>query len=169
MEILGKLGIDWRLLLAQLVNFTLLLFVLHRFLYRPLLSALQKRTETIEKSIKDAQAIEKNLKETEQLQSEILAKAKREAQSLIQEAEKRAEQKRQTLLEKTKEDVANVVADAKRQIAAEKDGMLEHAREEFNDMVIAAVRTVLEKGLDKTVPKEMIHTVVKKAGSLLNK
>ena len=124
MEILSKLGIDWKLFVAQLVNFTLLMLVLHRFVYRPILAALQKRTATIEKSIQDAQKVGERLLETEEMQAAILGKAKQEAQNLVAEAEKRAEAKRQALLEKTKAEVASVIADAKRQIASEKEGML---------------------------------------------
>ena len=48
-ELFSKLGIDWKLLIAQIINFLVLLFVLYKFAYRPILSMLEKRTKKIEK------------------------------------------------------------------------------------------------------------------------
>mgnify|MGYP001588456271 CR=1 FL=1 len=63
MELISKLGIDWKLLVAQIVNFFILLFVLYKFAYKPVLEMLEKRSKTIEKGIHDAKASEERLKE----------------------------------------------------------------------------------------------------------
>lgn len=163
MDILGNLGIEPKLLAAQLINFALLLFVLHRFLYKPLLAVLAKRTETIEQSLKNAEAIEKRMKETAALQEEIMADARKKAQEMIDEATNIADQKRTLAVEKAKADVAGVIADAKAKINAEKRAMIAEAHEELGDLVTSAVAKVLELGLPKKIPAELITKVVEEA------
>ena len=61
-ELITKLGIDWKFLIAQIVNFLVLLFVLYKFAYGPILAMLEKRQKKIEKGLKDAEAATKNSK-----------------------------------------------------------------------------------------------------------
>lgn len=163
MEILGKLGIDWKLLVAQLVNFGLLLLILHRFVYKPLLGVLEKRASTIEKSLADARAIEERLKEAEQSKSDILIKARQEAAVLMEEVARLAEQRRVTALEKAKQEVAQVIEDAKAEIAREKQAMLSKAKEQFGELVVKAAQVVIQHGLDKEIPADLVEKVVSKA------
>ena len=61
MELLHKLGIDWRLLIAQLINFSVLLFVLYKFLYHPILNILEKRRKQIEENDIRTKSLEEKL------------------------------------------------------------------------------------------------------------
>ncbi|MEK7618767.1 MAG: F0F1 ATP synthase subunit B [Patescibacteria group bacterium] len=162
MEILANLGIDSKLFAAQLVNFALLLFILHRFLYKPLLVILQKRSETIEKSLKEAAEIEQRVKETAKMQEEILATARGEAQAILVKAQAIADEKQAAAVEKAEKKVAAVIVDAKEKIAAEKRQMLTEAREELGGLVITAVEKILETGLSKQIPEKLIADVVEK-------
>ncbi|PIR50188.1 F0F1 ATP synthase subunit B, partial [Candidatus Peregrinibacteria bacterium CG10_big_fil_rev_8_21_14_0_10_54_7] len=67
MELLTKLGINWQLLLAQIVNFAIVVGVLSFFLYKPLLNLIDTRRERIRKAMEDAQRIENQAKEMEEL------------------------------------------------------------------------------------------------------
>ena len=73
MEIFSKLGIDWRLLLAQVVNFLILLFVLRRFAYTPMLRFLEKRKNRIEKGLKEGKLATEKLLQIAKKEKEILA------------------------------------------------------------------------------------------------
>ena len=60
-ELIQTFHIDWKLLIAQLINFAIVLFVLWKFAIKPLSKTMDKRTNDIEKSIDDAKKIEENL------------------------------------------------------------------------------------------------------------
>ena len=68
MELLQKLGIDWRLLIAQLVNFSILVIILYKLLYKPVLKVLNDRKEKIEQGLKDAKSLGEELERTKELQ-----------------------------------------------------------------------------------------------------
>ncbi|MCK4891918.1 MAG: hypothetical protein KAS78_04575, partial [Candidatus Pacebacteria bacterium] len=66
LEIFSKLGLDYKLIIAQAVNFVLLLIILQRLAYKPILKMLNDRTEKIDKSLKQAEQIKEELKKTEE-------------------------------------------------------------------------------------------------------
>ena len=72
MEVLAKLGIDWKLLIAQAVNFLVLLWILRRYAYGPILRVLEARTARIEQGLKDAQASELKLQSAADEEKKLL-------------------------------------------------------------------------------------------------
>src|SRR3989344_8262437 len=93
MEVLAKLGIDWKLLLAQAVNFAVLFWVLRRFAYQPMLDFLEKRTVRIERGLKDAEAATAKLSELEVKEKAVLGEARTEAKAIIAAAEESAKKR----------------------------------------------------------------------------
>ena len=77
MEVLAKIGVDWKLLLAQVVNFLVLLWVLRRFAYRPMLEFLEKRTKRIESGLRDAKLATQKLSEIEAKERGVLEEARK--------------------------------------------------------------------------------------------
>jgi F-type H+-transporting ATPase subunit b len=165
MEILEKLGIDGRLFLAQLVNFGILLYLLHRFVYRPILTVLEKRQATIEKSLADARAIEEQMAETKALSADIMHQAKQEAAALLEHAEQLSEQKRRLGLEKTKEEIGKIVADAKEKIALEREEMVIEARSQVAELVLQATKKVVEQMSGKQISPDVVQKIVNEAKS----
>lgn len=161
MDLLTKLGIDWRLLIAQIVNFTVLLFVLYRFLYKPLLALLEKRRQRIEKSLEDAARIEADAKRMEELKREKVLEAQREAAKVMEEAGAKAEAQRQAVVEKTKQEAATVVAKAKEQIQAERADAMRGVQAETANLVVAVAEKVLREKLDEVKDKKFIEESMK--------
>ncbi len=82
-----KLGLDWKVLVAQVVNFGLLLFIMQRFLYKPLMKALDERNKKVKNALEDSQKIEEKLKSIEKKEAQLLDlardKAKKEREEII--------------------------------------------------------------------------------------
>src|SRR5581483_8862620 len=107
-------GVNWFLLSAQIVNFAVLLFILQKYAYKPILRMLQQRQETIAKSLKQAEEIEEKLQKTEDDREKVLEKAAKEAQSMIDEVTQAANQ---------------IIADAHAKAAEDMEKILEQGRE----------------------------------------
>lgn len=150
MELFSKLGIDWRMLIAQMINFGILLFILHRYVYRPLIAMLEKREAMIEKSVNDARAVEERLKSAEAGYEEVMTKARTQAAELLDTAEKTAEQRRAQAIEKTKEDVRQIVEQTRAMLRTEKTQMIEEIRHDVVTLVVSATKSILA---DVTTPK----------------
>ena len=157
MELLQKLGIDWRLLIAQIINFLILLLILYKFLYKPILHLLENRKEKIEKSLRDALKLEEELTKTKEFKEQELGKAKREAQQIIEQTQKNAETLGQELKEKTKKEVEKLVIEAKSRVAEEKEKMLTEVKKEATFLVVAAAEKVVGKIIDEKTQRKLIE------------
>ena len=120
MEALANLGINGKLLLAQAINFLVLLYILKRFAYKPMLEFLEKRTARIEKGLKDAEAAQAKLKEIESEEKKVLGKARQEARLLLSETETQAKARDARMLAQAEGEAKRFLDDARTQIEEDK-------------------------------------------------
>ena len=123
-SLLGPLGIDWRLFVLQTVAFAVLLLVLKKWVYPPILAMLDKRDESIKEGLEAAEQAKKAasesekrtaamLKKAQQESRTIVATAKNEAAEMVAEAEQKAKNQADSILESARNDVRAEVAQAK--------------------------------------------------------
>jgi F-type H+-transporting ATPase subunit b len=155
-ELVKIFHIDWKLLIAQIVNFAVVVWVLYRFALKPLMKILEKRNAEISKSLDDAKQIEANLMMSTQEKANLIAAAKKEANAIIEASRTDGSRQAQELLEKAKNEVNAVVASARQQIAEEKEKMLAESRKEIGELVIDVTDKVLRGTLNKEVDKDLI-------------
>lgn len=165
MELLEKLGIDWRLFVAQIINFLALLFVLYLFLYKPVLGLLERRRETIEKSLADAKKIEELAAKAEAATDAKMREVRKEAARILEEAERRAEALREEKLMLTKKDMEKIIEQSKAQLAYERESILREVKEEAGELVTSAVATILEGLPHEKIDKALIEGSLKKIKS----
>ncbi len=159
---LGTLGINLKIFLAQLLNFAVVLFVLWKWAYKPIVKLLEERQEKIERSVKQADDIEKRVRELASEQKEVIATAKSEAAKILDEARTTADDRKKGLLVKAKEEVKAVVAQGKAQLEAQKEQMIRDAREEIAAIAVEAARKILEDGVDEKKATKLAEGVVDK-------
>jgi F-type H+-transporting ATPase subunit b len=102
MEILQSLGIDWKILLAQIINFLVILFLLKKFAYKPFLKILRERKKIIRQGIEKSEKAEKMLQTIKVQRDKILTNAQKKAQQLFKQNEKRGEEKALQIIESAK-------------------------------------------------------------------
>jgi F-type H+-transporting ATPase subunit b len=129
-------GIDWRLLLINVVNFGVLLAGLYYFLYGPLLKVLEERRAKVQKGVHDAEAATAKLNEIESDASRMLAKAGAEADEVLAKARANAQEKGQELLAQSEAAAAARLKDAEAQAAALKQEALEESKKEVAKLVV---------------------------------
>ena len=121
MDILKSFGIQPTLLLAQIVNFLIILFLLSKFFYKPIIRMLEDRKKRIEQSLTNTDLIEEKLKNTQEKSTQIIKEAQKNAQDLITEAKNRAEQIIENANLEAGKSTEEGLKNAKGQIAAEKE------------------------------------------------
>lgn len=145
MEALGNLGIDWKLFVAQGVNFLVLLFVLRRYAYRPMLEFLEKRSDRIEQGLKDAEAAQVKLTEMEAQEKKVLAGARDEARAIISAAEVSAKKRDALRLSETEAQAKRFLDEAVIKIEEEKQRMLLEVKQEIAEVVTLSVEKILRE------------------------
>lgn len=116
MELLENFGFDPVLLIAQVVNFLIILYVLKRFLYKPILDMLKKREETVKEGIKQAEEARLLLENTQEKEKEIIKKARLAAEQMIKDAKTQAQEEAKIIEENSKKQATRLIEDAQRQI-----------------------------------------------------
>lgn len=118
-EILKNFGINPVLLIAQIVNFLIILYILKRFLYKPVLDVLRKRQETIKEGLKQAEETRLLLEKTAAREKEVLKKAQEEAKKMLEETRKQRDGILQEAETAAKKQADRILEEAKKQIAFE--------------------------------------------------
>lgn len=149
MELFGKLGIDVRLLVAQLINFGVLLFVLQRFLYRPLLDVLERRRRQVEANEEKEHALALRLTEIEQLSEEKITEAERHGRDLIKSAEEEAARLRTELLEESRVEALRLKRIAEEARSREREEALASVAREGEALIRSGVERVLSSIADR--------------------
>ena len=158
--LISTFHLDIKLIAAQLVNFSIVLLVLYKFAYKPLLEKMNERTETIEKGLEDAKKAQARLEESQKEKEQIVLKARREAKAILEDAHRIGEKNRDEVIAKTKEEAKKVVEDAKAQISAEKSKMLREVKQEVGNLVALATEKILGEKMSDKKDKEMIENVI---------
>ena len=161
MEILNQFGINPLLLLAQVVNFFVLLFILKKLLYGPILKVLAERKKKIEDSLKNAQEIEKRLQETNEKIDQMMAKASEEIQGMMSEGQKMRDQILYEAHQKASKDVENMMKKGDEALRVEKEKMLGEVRGEITRLVVAVFHKLVGKVITQKDQKEMIEKEVR--------
>lgn len=162
MEFLEKFGIDYRLILAQILNFCVLLFVLYRFAYGPVMRALEKRRQTIAQSLADAKELATRTEEGEEARKETLHLAEQEASAIVADARGQAERAREAIVASTRLETEAMRAQAQRDAEAFAQQALARAQGELADMVTNAASMVIGERLTDDRDRALIHEAIKK-------
>ncbi len=161
-SITALLGIDWKLFLAQLLNFGVILFVLWKWVFGPVSKALTDRTEKIEKSVRQAKEIEEKLKETEALKLAQIEQARKEASQIVDKAVLAASQAKDEILKEAKNISEKLTEQTKRQLADEKVKLLQEVREEAATLVVMATEKIIKEKIDQQKDRELIKESLSK-------
>jgi len=161
MKLLQALGLDIRILIAQLINFAVLLLVLWKFGYKPILKFLDDRKDKIEQGVADAKKAGEKLSAIADKEQEAMKKAKKEALNILAEAKKQGEENRKEIVAKAREEVGQIINDEKQKIQMEKSNILKEIKRDIGDLVTQAVAKILGTKMDSAKDKEMIEKVVK--------
>ena len=167
MELLTKLGVDWKLLIAQIVNFTILVSVLTYFVYRPLLDLLDARRGRIAKAMEDAKRVEQQTRELEQFRLEELKKIDQEVGALIERGKRQAEQIRDEILLSAKRQADDILAKGRRQLESERSQVFRDVQATLASMIVRMTQKILEREFSPKDQERLLAGLEKDIPSLL--
>ena len=143
-QILGIFGIEWKILLVNLFNFTVLLIALTYLLYKPVIKLLDERRAKVEKTIKDSKEAEEKLSQIKETEKKVISEAQRKAQDTIDSAQAEAKKEREEIVKEAQAKALTTVAMAKRQAEEEKTNILKEAKEQIAKEAVLAAKKIIE-------------------------
>jgi F-type H+-transporting ATPase subunit b len=157
------------LIIWTLVSFFILLILLKKVAFPPILQGMRKREETIRQQLDDAQ---KTKKEAETLLEDYkrqLAEARSEAQKIINEGKGLGESMRKEIVQKAQEESNQIVKRAQEEIELQKQKALMELQEKIADLSVMAASKVINKSLNLEDHRRLVEDYISKVGELYGK
>jgi F-type H+-transporting ATPase subunit b len=142
---MDALGIQWKILLTQTISFSIVLFFLWRFAYRPIFAMLEARREKIAEGLANAEKIKAQLAKTETDRQAVLAQAGDLANRMIEEARAAAAHVREVETQKAIAAAEQIITKAREATAQDRARMLVELKREVGRLVVQTTTTVTGK------------------------
>lgn len=168
MEALQGLGVNATSLLWHTVNFILLVVLLTRFLYRPVLRMLDERSRRIKESMEQAEAVKQQLARTSEETRLALETARREAQAIADQASQIGDQIRAQARKDAQSEADRILEQARQQIEQERRQAMTELRVDMANLVVAAAGKVIGRNLDELAQHQLVQEFVSGDGRKLN-
>lgn len=149
-------------LIAQIVNFLILVAILAKFAYKPLMQGLEERQQKIADTI---DAAEREKREAEQLKLEYkqqLAEARVKAQAIVETAEKLAEENKEEILRSARAESAHIIKRAQEEVIRERELALTQLRSEVVALSMAAATKIVKEKMDTELNAAMVSDFIEK-------
>jgi F-type H+-transporting ATPase subunit b len=166
---LEGLGINLQLLIAQIINFLLLLGLLYMFAYKPILRMFDERANRIKESMDMTESVKQQATNAEEEARKRIEEAGKEGQEVIARAIKTGEEIKQKAEQDAKPEAEALVARARNEIQQERDEAITELRKEFTDLTISAAEKIIEQELDKEAHRKLIDKVIEESDILKNR
>jgi len=153
----ASLGINLPLLLAFVINFIILLALLGKFLYKPVLKMLDERTQKMKESMDWAESIKRDYEQAKAEVQKQVEKGRQEAQAIIAQAVQKGESLKEEARKEASGQAKMIVEKARAELEAERDKMVEDLRKEFVSLLILASEKVIRQTLDQEKQSRLIE------------
>jgi F-type H+-transporting ATPase subunit b len=160
------LGINLSTLLAQIINFALLLGLLYLVAYKPVMRILDERSNRIKESMEQTESIKEQAANAEGEFKKRLEAAGREGQELISRAMRTGEEAGRKVHQDARQEAEALIEKVRLEIQRERDEVIDELRREFTDLTIEAAGKVIERSLDKEAHRELIDKVLEESPTL---
>lgn len=167
MELLSKLGVDWKLLIAQMVNFGILLTVLTYFVYKPLLNLLDARRERVAKAMKEAKRIEGQSKELEVFRTEQLRKIDAECAVFLERTKRQAEEAKVEMMAAAKRETEHMLAKGREQLMIEQSQVMAETQAVLAKMIVRLTEKLLEREFSPSDQERLLTALEQQIPSIV--
>ena len=157
---MDELGINLPLLVAQVINFFVILLALRLFLYKPVLAMLDRRAQRIREGLEAAERSKRQASEAEQEVARQLEEARRQGQALIAQAQEAATRIQEEARAQARREAEALLERARNEIQLERDQAIAELRAQFADLTITAAEKVIGQALDRQAHRRLIDEVL---------
>ncbi len=145
----------------MVISFSLILFILKKFAWKPILKALKERENTIDTALKSAAKVREEMEHLKADNEKIIKEAKNVRDNLLKEARQVKDKIISEAKQKANSEANIIIADAKRQIENEKEAALDEIKNQIAGFSVEIAEKILKKKLEKTKDqKDLINELI---------
>ena len=154
------LSVEPGLMIWTILIFILLLVILKKYAWKPLLQSLKDRELSIRDSVEKAEMLKQESEKILEQNRKLMAKADEDARKVIAESREMAEKLRNEIVSKTHEDTTRMLHQAKTEIEREKIAALNELKEEIANLAVQAAGKIIDENLDPEKQKKIIGNFI---------
>lgn len=156
--------VPWTFII-QIINLFIQVFLIKKFLFKPINEILEKRKNLADKTIREAREAQSEADSLKEQYESSLTNAHAEAAQIVSEAQKEAQAKADTLVREAQEEVAGIKARAAADIEQEKKKAINEAKDEIGGLAMDIAGKVVEKEINEADHKKLIDDFIGKVGA----
>jgi F-type H+-transporting ATPase subunit b len=156
-EFFEAFGVDLPKLFFQVINFLILLYLLNRFLFKPVLARLDERGAKISKGLEDAEVAARDRELARAEREAAVSEARKEAAALLANANKIATDTRDEILAKARADAEKITERAREEINAEKEKAMAQLRAQVADLALEAAGKLVRSDMNATTQRRLVE------------
>ena len=156
--------VPWTFII-QIINLFIQVYLIKKFLFKPINDILEKRRNLADKEIKEAREARDEADSLKVQYEQSLSSAHAEAAQIVSEAQKEAQNKADTLLHEAETEVADIKAKAAADIEQEKKKAINEAKDEIGSLAMEIAGKVVEKEIKESDHKKLIDDFITKVGA----
>jgi|CXWL01.1.fsa_nt_gi F-type H+-transporting ATPase subunit b len=169
MEMLNTLGVDWSVLIAQAINFAVLLAALTYLLYKPILRMIDERRERVKQSMDHAATLEKRVSEMEQDRKNRMKEIDDQSKEFLLQAKQQADGMKKEILDAAKVEVDHLLEKGRKQLDDERRTLLADMQKTVTNVGVELAGKILSREFTDADQKRILHTLEKEIPSLIQK
>lgn len=158
--------IDWITVSAQIVNFLILVWLLKRFLYQPVIEMMQRREQRISDRLDEAGQREEQADQKAQCYAQKTEELEERREELLKEAKEEAGKEKEQMLEAARGEVDELREGWKQQVREEKADFLKNLRQQAADAIEALAGKALSDLADVDLEEQIVRTFIRQLKSL---
>ena len=153
--------IDIKIIIAQIINFGIVFFILYYFILKPLLKVMKERSEKIQNGLKFSEQMERDMKEIQEKKEGILSEAQKKADIEFENSKKIAEERKRKMLEDAQKEAQELIVTMRAQGEDERQSIINKSKGDILDLSFAVVAKVLGRKISEKDNKELTEKFIK--------
>ena len=154
------LGFNLAYLLVFGINFIVLLVILKKVAYKPIIDKLDERANMARETVENAEKMKQEMARAEESVKAQIEAGRKEGQAIVAQASEIGERVKTEAREEARRDAEALIAKARAEIDKERTETLDELRREFVELTILAAQRVIDESLDRTKHQRLIEQVL---------
>jgi len=163
MKLLEAFGIDYQIILINLFNFAILLVILRKIAYKPILTFIEERKKTIAEGLINAESAKKLLADAEKEHQKMVTASHKEARLILERAREATLVQRHEIVSKAQLEAKQILEKARKEIDAERHHAMDAAKADIFSLVMMITEKVLEQKIDVAADKKLVSALIREA------
>ena len=154
------IDVDPGVVFWTVITFVVLLVILKKFAWKPILTALDQRENAIRESLEKAEKAKLDAQNVLEQNQASLSRAEEESKKIVEQSRQYAEKLKEQILQDSRDQARKIINEASNEIERKKDAALDELKTQVADIAIKAAEKILKENLNEEMQKKIVNKYI---------